>query len=118
LPNGKVLVAGGYGSPGYLEDLGDTSLRRLLDEQRLDLRTCLRIACSLATALAAIHHRHVIHKDIKPQNISVDPATCKATLLDFGIATCLSRCMATSPGRLRRRMSARPRCPGSSRRSP
>ena len=37
-------------------------------------------------ALAASHARNIIHRDLKPANIMFDPATQRATLLDFGIA--------------------------------
>lgn len=37
-------------------------------------------------ALAAAHKGRIIHRDLKPANIMFDPATQRATLLDFGIA--------------------------------
>lgn len=37
-------------------------------------------------ALAAAHANRIIHRDLKPANIMFDPATQRATLLDFGIA--------------------------------
>jgi serine/threonine-protein kinase len=37
-------------------------------------------------ALAASHAKRIIHRDLKPANIMFNPATQRATLLDFGIA--------------------------------
>ncbi|WP_224249441.1 trifunctional serine/threonine-protein kinase/ATP-binding protein/sensor histidine kinase [Hyalangium gracile] len=52
----------------------------------LAVAQALDVAVSLASTLAALHRRGVIHKDIKPAHILVTPSgeTC---LIDFGIAT-------------------------------
>jgi predicted ATPase/signal transduction histidine kinase len=53
---------------------------------QVELSRALGLAISLASTLAELHRRGVIHKDIKPSNIIVTPSdeTC---LIDFGIAT-------------------------------
>jgi len=73
-----------------LEDFEGQPLSDFLRQARPDLRTTLRIAAAIAGAIGAIHARHVIHKDIKPHNILVDPATGALKLMDFGIAARLS----------------------------
>ena len=40
----------------------------------------------LAGALSSTHQQGIIHRDLKPANIMYNPATQRATLLDFGIA--------------------------------
>ena len=40
----------------------------------------------LLRALECLHGRSVVHRDVKPENILVDPATHHTTLVDFGIA--------------------------------
>ncbi|WP_224361618.1 trifunctional serine/threonine-protein kinase/ATP-binding protein/sensor histidine kinase [Hyalangium versicolor] len=52
----------------------------------LDVPRFLSVALSLASTLAEIHNRNVIHKDIKPSNIILEPSG-EARLIDFGVAT-------------------------------
>ena len=46
----------------------------------------LRLAVGIATALSGPHEK-AIHKDVKPANVLVDPATGQARLMGFGIAS-------------------------------
>jgi serine/threonine protein kinase len=73
-----------------LEDPGGTPLDRLLGRP-LDVLHFLRIAVPLAGALRRVHERGLIHKDIKPANILVDPASGGVWLTGFGIASRLPR---------------------------
>ncbi|QRK12748.1 AAA family ATPase [Archangium violaceum] len=74
-----------------LEDFGGISLRQLLDERGpLDVTTFLDFAVRISAALGHIHHHGVIHKDIKPQNIIVNPTTGVLKLTDFSLAVGLS----------------------------
>ncbi|WNG27395.1 AAA family ATPase [Cystobacter fuscus] len=54
--------------------------------QPLELSRFLRLALSLTSTLGEVHCRNVIHKDIKPSNIMVEPSG-EARLIDFGVAT-------------------------------
>jgi predicted ATPase/signal transduction histidine kinase len=74
-----------------LEDFGGISLRHLLDERGpLDVSTFLDFAVRISAALGHIHHHGVIHKDIKPHNIIVNPATGVLKITDFSLAVGLS----------------------------
>jgi len=49
-----------------------------------------RVLREVAEALAYAHHRNVIHRDIKPDNIIIDEETGRAMVTDFGIARALT----------------------------
>ena len=49
-----------------------------------------RILREVADALAFAHHRNVIHRDIKPDNILLDAESGRAMVTDFGIARALT----------------------------
>lgn len=68
-------------------------LDELIDDPRFDERTRLHLLTHIAQALAYVHQRDVVHRDVKLENVLVtrgfwaqpdDPATVK--LIDFGIA--------------------------------
>lgn len=73
-----------------LEDFGGQSLDALLGRP-MAIETFLNLATRIAAALADVHHRGVIHKDLKPQNILFNAATGEVKLSDFGLASRLSR---------------------------
>jgi hypothetical protein len=46
----------------------------------------LEVARQLASTLGRIHEARLIHRDLGPSNILVDPATCATHIVDFGSA--------------------------------
>jgi PAS domain S-box-containing protein len=79
------------GNPALvLEDPGGETLDRLLAAP-MDVKQFLRLAVGLATALTGLHKSGLIHKDLKPANILVAPATGEARLMGFAIASPLAR---------------------------
>jgi len=75
----------------FLEDFGGESLKRYLENIKLDIICFLKIAIQLAESLGQIHAQNIIHKDIKPQNIIINPQTGEVKITDFSIATLLSK---------------------------
>ncbi|MBN3877884.1 MULTISPECIES: AAA family ATPase [unclassified Nostoc] len=74
-----------------LEDFGGQPLRELLNQSPLPLEDFLQLAMQVAAALEEIHQQQIIHKDINPANILLNPTTQQTKIIDFGIATLLSR---------------------------
>src|ERR1700728_4537931 len=57
-----------------LEDPGGETLDRFRPGS-MEITQFLRLAVSLATALGGLHRSELIHKDVKPTNVLVNPAT-------------------------------------------
>jgi PAS domain S-box-containing protein len=70
---------------------GMIALDQRVGSGRLELGQCLQLALELVDALADIHQKSVVHKDVKPANILVDVELSRAKLIDFGIATIIAR---------------------------
>ncbi len=63
------------------------SLKKIIEDNGpLDFKTALKISENILSVLNSIHHRKVIHRDIKPGNIMIDNKTGEAILIDFGLA--------------------------------
>src|ERR1700731_267854 len=73
-----------------LQDAGGESLDRLI-ERPLALTRFLSIAVGVSAALGEVHKRGIIHQDIKPANILVDPTSEQVWLTGFGFAAHLPR---------------------------
>jgi PAS domain S-box-containing protein len=72
------------------EDPGGELLEGLLGAP-MAVGLFLRLALGFAEAVARLHQRGLIHKDIKPAHILVDPASGAVRLCGFGIASWLPR---------------------------
>jgi predicted ATPase/signal transduction histidine kinase/DNA-binding NarL/FixJ family response regulator/tRNA A-37 threonylcarbamoyl transferase component Bud32 len=74
-----------------LEDFGAESLKQLIANRPLTVEAFLPIAIQIADSLGNIHAHNLIHKDINPSNIVVNPDTNQLKIIDFGIASRLPR---------------------------
>ena len=73
-----------------LDDPGAEPLDLFLEEP-MELGQLLRFAIGLSAALVQLHARGLIHKEIKPANVLVNPSTGQVWLMGFGIASRLPR---------------------------
>ncbi|MEH2256758.1 AAA family ATPase [Nostoc sp.] len=78
-----------------MEDFGGISLRDWLNQKMANnqytLTEFLDIAIALSNTLDGLYRHRVIHKDIKPANILINPETKQVKLIDFSIASLLPR---------------------------
>lgn len=74
-----------------LEDFGGKSIDLLHLAGHLSLTQFLPLAIDIVDILSQIHQRNFMHKDINPSNILLNPKTQQVKIIDFGIATMLSR---------------------------
>lgn len=77
-----------------LEDFGGRSLKSWINERNvsaLPLEEFLKIAIATVESLENLHAANIIHKDINPANIVINPETGELKLIDFGISTKLTR---------------------------
>ena len=75
----------------FLEDFSGESLKHWLRERSLSLEEVLTLGMQLTEILGQVHQQQVIHKDINPANIVWNPATGQLKLIDFGIASRITR---------------------------
>lgn len=78
-----------------MEDFGGISLRdwmnKKVESNQYTLTEFLDIAIALSNILDGLYRYRVIHKDIKPANILINPETKQVKLIDFSIASLLPR---------------------------
>ncbi|NEU73480.1 AAA family ATPase [Hassallia byssoidea VB512170] len=94
-PYGLETYRNGYAL--ILEDFGGISLKDALlfrSEEGKNpnfIDQFFHIAIEITSTLEGMHRNRVIHKDIKPANILINPSTLEVKLIDFSIASLLPR---------------------------
>src|SRR5580658_3116279 len=81
----------------YVE--GETLKDRIRRVGRLPIPEAVAYAIEIARALGAAHARHIVHRDVKPQNVLIDEEG-SAKVTDFGIARTLEEEGLTADGRV------------------
>ncbi|MDJ0554014.1 MAG: AAA family ATPase [Microcoleaceae cyanobacterium MO_207.B10] len=72
-------------------DEGYISLSEYIKNHIISLNQCLKIGMILANILEELYQNRIIHKDIKPANILIHPQSLEIKLIDFSIASLLSK---------------------------
>ena len=81
----------------YVE--GETLKQRIRRSGQLPVAESVAYAIEIARALGAAHARHIVHRDVKPQNVLIDEEG-SARVTDFGIARTLDEEGLTADGRV------------------
>jgi serine/threonine-protein kinase len=81
----------------YVE--GETLKERIRRLGRLPIAEAVAYAIEISRALGAAHARHIVHRDVKPQNVLIDEEG-SAKVTDFGIARTLDEEGLTADGRV------------------
>src|SRR5580692_6699706 len=81
----------------YVE--GETLKERIRRTGRLPITEAVAYAIEIARALGTAHARHIVHRDVKPQNVLIDDEG-SAKVTDFGIARTLDEEGLTVDGRV------------------
>ena len=71
------------------EDIGGQSLQNHLKDNTITLESFFEIVIKLTDAVEKIHEKNIIHKDLNPNNIIINPETGRIAITDFGISTIL-----------------------------
>ncbi len=101
-----VIDAGEDGDPAHSRPYivfecvdGETLKERIRRMGRLPIPEAVAYAIEIARALGAAHARHIVHRDVKPQNVLIDEEG-SAKVTDFGIARTLDEEGLTADGRV------------------
>ncbi len=78
---------------------GETLKSMIRRDGPLEIPQALAYTIEIARALGAAHERQIVHRDVKPQNILIDPEG-GAKITDFGIARSLTEEGLTMAGRV------------------
>jgi serine/threonine-protein kinase len=96
-----VIDAGEEGGRPYIvfEYVPGQTLKQMIAAGRLPLDEATAYAIEIGRGLQAAHAARLIHRDVKPQNVLIDPEG-RAKITDFGIALSLESHGLTATGRV------------------
>lgn len=77
---------------------GPSLQKRIDDQGALSVEESLSIALQVAEGLYAAHQQGLVHRDVKPANILLEPGTDRVVLTDFGLARAADDATLTGTG--------------------
>lgn len=73
------------------EDINGVSLRVYMNDYDYSLDDFFKIAKEIVSSIGQLHQKNIIHKDINPDNIIINPSTLDTRIIDFSHSTHLSQ---------------------------
>jgi predicted ATPase/class 3 adenylate cyclase len=74
-----------------IEDFGGVPIKEFIGPKGMELKVFFDYSQKIIQILDEIHSQNVIHKDINPTNILINPTTGQIKIIDFEISTSLQR---------------------------
>ncbi|HEY4066930.1 MAG TPA: AAA family ATPase [Burkholderiaceae bacterium] len=91
VPRVRALVHHEQSLVLVLEDIAGVRMDALLRDAPCSIDRFFEIALALVDALASVHQRNVIHRDLRPRNVVINAATGQLQIVAFGAASRLAR---------------------------
>lgn len=86
------LKANAAQSLSILEDMAGITLAQFLREQKTGIESSIKIAIAITEILESLHRLDLVHQDLCPAHLLINPLTLDVTLFDFSV---VSRASAT-----------------------
>lgn len=90
IPQVLDLIKHSYQLMLILKDIPGKSLHTYIDHKPLVLEIFFDIALQLTKIMGDLHQNRIIHKDINPHNIIINPDNCEIKLINFNICSKLN----------------------------
>lgn len=75
---------------GVIADIEGVTMDKYLREYKRTIRNSLKIGISISKTLESLHQKGIIHKDLCPAHLFINPHTLQTTLIDFSFASPIS----------------------------
>ena len=84
--NGYALIMQDFGGIYLLE-----YYHKYLSSNKINVSEFLKVAIQITEIIEQLHQNRIIHKDIKPENILINPQNKQLKIIDFSISTLLPK---------------------------